>query len=58
MKDLPFFEKKKKLQRLLGMINYSAKFVPNLSENTENLRKLLVVPWVGTILRRNGNIYY
>ena len=44
MKDLPFFEKKKKLQRLLGMINYSAKFVPNLSENTENLRKLLVVP--------------
>ena len=58
MKDLPFFEKKKKLQGLLGMINYLAKFVPNLSENTENLKKLLVVPWVGTILRRNGNIYY
>ena len=34
-------ESKKELQRFLGMINYLGKFVPNLSENTENLRKLL-----------------
>ena len=34
-------ESKKELQRFLGMINYLGKVVPNLSENTENLRKLL-----------------
>lgn len=38
----------KELQRLLGMATYLAKFVPNFSDLTEPLRKLLVmeVAWV------------
>lgn len=38
---------KKQLQRFLGMINYLAKFIPNMSEITEPLRKLLInnVEW-------------
>ena len=32
---------KKALQRLLGMITYLAKFLPNLSDVTEPLRRLL-----------------
>ena len=39
--NMPFPENKNELQRFLGMINYLGKFVPNLSANTENLRKLL-----------------
>lgn len=31
----------KELQRLLGMVTYLGKFIPNLSELTEPLRKLL-----------------
>ena len=38
---MPFPESKKELQRFLAMVNYLGKFAPNLSENTENLRKLL-----------------
>ena len=34
-------ENKKELQCFLGMINHLRKFVPDLSENTENLRKFL-----------------
>ena len=40
IKNVSFPESKKELQRFLGMINYLGKFVPNLSENTENLRNL------------------
>ena len=39
IKNMPLPESKKELQRFLGMINYLGKFVPNLSENTENFRK-------------------
>ena len=39
--NMPFPENKNELQCFLGMINYLGKFVPNLSANTENLRKLL-----------------
>ena len=39
IKNMLFPENKKEL-RFLGMINYLGKFVPNLSENTENFRKL------------------
>ena len=38
---MPFPESKKELQRFLGMINYLVKFIPNLSENTENLKKIV-----------------
>ena len=31
----------KELQRFLGMMTYLAKFIPNLSSHTVNLRKLL-----------------
>ena len=41
IKNIPLLESKRELQCFLGMINYLGKFVPNLSENTENLRKLL-----------------
>ena len=41
IKNMLFPESKKELQRFLGTINYLGKFIPNLSENTENLRKLL-----------------
>ena len=41
IKNMSLPESKKELQCVLGMINYLGKFVPNLSENTENLRKLL-----------------
>lgn len=41
---------KKDLQRFLGMITYLAKFIPNLSQETSMLRKLLSerVQWVWT----------
>ena len=38
---MPFPENKKELQRFVGMIYYLEEYFPNLSENTENLRKLL-----------------
>ena len=41
IKNMSFQESKEELQCFLGMINYLGKFVPNLSGNTENLRKLL-----------------
>ena len=41
IKNMPFPENKKELQRFLGMINYLGKFIPNFSENTENFKKLL-----------------
>ena len=34
-------EDKKAVQRLLGMINYARKFIPNLAEITKPLRELL-----------------
>ena len=41
IKKMQSLENKKELQCFLGMINHVRKFVPNLSENTENLRKFL-----------------
>ena len=38
---MPTPSDKKALQRLLGMITYLAKFLPNLSDVTEPLRRLL-----------------
>ena len=40
--DMPIPENKKAIQRLLSMLNYVGKFVPNLSELTSSLRELLV----------------
>ena len=44
---LPVPEDKKIVQRLLGLVNYVNKFIPNLSEMTAPLRELLVtnVSW-------------
>ena len=44
---MPKPEDKKDVQRLLGLINYVRKFIPNLSEFTAPLRELLVKnkPW-------------
>ena len=39
--DMPVPKSKTDLQRFLGMINYLAKFVPNLSQTTAPLRALL-----------------
>ena len=39
--EMPNPESKQDLQRLLGMVNYLAKFIPNMSEVTSNLRVLL-----------------
>ena len=41
IKNMPYPCNVKDLQRFLGSVNYLAKFIPNLSENTANLRKLL-----------------
>ena len=38
---LPAPEDKKGVQRLLGLVNYVAKFIPNLSEKTVPLKELL-----------------
>ena len=45
--EMPKPEDKKDVQRLLGLINYVRKFIPNLSELTAPLRELLVEnkPW-------------
>ena len=40
--EIPKPEDKKDAQRLLGLINYVRKFIPNLSEFTAPLRELLV----------------
>ena len=39
--EMPNPESKQDLQRLLGMVNYLAKFIPNMSEVTSNLKVLL-----------------
>ena len=39
--EMPMPEDKKAVQRLLGMINYVGKFIPNLAEITKPLRELL-----------------
>ena len=39
--EMPTPTEKQSLQRLLGMITYLAKFLPNLSNVTEPLRRLL-----------------
>ena len=39
--NMPQPEDKKEIQRLLCMVNYVRKFVPNLSEITSSLRQLL-----------------
>ena len=39
--EMPMPEDKKAVQRLLGIINYVGKFIPNLAEITKSLRKLL-----------------
>ena len=41
VKHMPLPESKEDLQRFLGIANYLCKFVPNFSENTRLLRKLL-----------------
>ena len=41
MKELNTPEDKKELQRFMGMVNYLAKFIPNLSNVTVPLRELL-----------------
>ena len=41
VKHMPLPESKEDLQRFLGIANYLCKFVPNFSENTSLLRKLL-----------------
>ncbi|CAC5364689.1 unnamed protein product [Mytilus coruscus] len=41
IKEMPAPTDKKEVQRLLGTINYLAKFVPNMSAVTEPIRKLL-----------------
>ena len=38
---MPLPPNKKELQRFLGMVNYLAKFIPNLSDHTAPLRSLL-----------------
>ena len=38
---MPYRTDVKVLQRLLGMVNYLSKFLPNLSTHTVHLRKLL-----------------
>ena len=45
--NMPTPSCKQGLQRLLGMINYLAKYIPNMSELTAPLRSLLksAVPW-------------
>ena len=39
--DMPYPTNVKELQRLLGMVNYLGKFIPNLSTHMCNLQKLL-----------------
>ena len=39
--EMPLPTNKKELQRFLGMVNYLAKFIPNLSDHTAPLRSLL-----------------
>ena len=39
--DMPLPANKKELQRFLGMVNYLGKFLPNLSDVSAPLRKLL-----------------
>ena len=45
--DMPKPESKQDLQRILGMVNYLAKFVPKMSQVTALSRELLKkdVPW-------------
>ena len=54
--DMPEPEDKKGVQRLLGMVNYVAKFVPNVSEKTAPLRELLKkdVAWHWNEKHRNA----
>ncbi|UYV66520.1 K02A2.6-like [Cordylochernes scorpioides] len=51
--DMPRPQDKKDLQRFLGMVTYLAKFLPNLSDKTANMRLLLRKnePWVWNDLR-------
>ena len=39
---MPYPTNKKELQRILAVINYLGKFIPNLSNQTAPLRQLLV----------------
>ena len=47
IKDMPFPRSKQDLQRFLGMIAYLGKFIPQLSEQTHQLRELV---------KKNSNI--
>ncbi|UYV72214.1 K02A2.6-like [Cordylochernes scorpioides] len=51
--DMPRPQDKKAFQRFLGMVTYLAKFLPNLSDKTANMRLLLRKnePWVWNDLR-------
>ena len=42
IKKMPDPESKEDLKRALGMVSYLAKFIPNMSVKTTNLRKLLL----------------
>ena len=41
IKDMPFSRSKQDLQRFLGMLAYLSKFIPQLSEQTHQLRELV-----------------
>ena len=51
IKDMPFPRSKQDLQRFLGMIAYLGKFIPQLSEQTHQLRELVKKNsiWVFTV---------
>ena len=51
IKDMPFPRSKQDLQRFLGMVAYLGKFIPQLSEQTHQLRELVKKNsiWVFTV---------
>ena len=48
IKDMPFPRSKQNLQHFLGMIAYLSKFIPQLSEETHQLRELVKKDYIGT----------
>ncbi|XP_062713235.1 uncharacterized protein K02A2.6-like [Aedes albopictus] len=47
IKNYPVPTNRKEIHRFIGMVNYLSRFIPNLSSNLTNLRKLISesVPW-------------
>ena len=58
IKDMPFPRSKQDLQRFLGMIAYLGKFIPQLSEQTHQLRELVKKNsiWVFTVTKATNLI--